>query len=117
MKLGKETANFTNWLMSAHSELPQVGKGATILMWTDRNAYEVLDVSKDKKTVTIQRYKRKLDKNAEPYSDNYIYDELEGKPFKIYFKWGSWKEKDNYGKYIKINIIFGIKDEYYDWSF
>lgn len=48
---------FFNQLMGNNASLPEVGKGATILHYSDRSAYEVLEVSDDKKDVVIRRYK------------------------------------------------------------
>ena len=38
---------FFNQIMGNNSTLPEVGKGATILMYSDRHAYEVIEVSED----------------------------------------------------------------------
>ena len=44
---------FFNQLMSHNSTVPVVGEGATILLYSDRHAYEVLAVDEKKKTVVL----------------------------------------------------------------
>ena len=55
-KVGKTTGSLSNYLMGNNATLPEVGKGATILHWTDRSAYEVIEVSENKMECIIQRY-------------------------------------------------------------
>lgn len=52
-----QSGSLFNFLMANNETLPVIGKGATILHWSDRHAYEVTKISEDGKTVTIQRYK------------------------------------------------------------
>lgn len=80
LKAGKETSN------------PIVGKGATILAWTDRYAYEVLSVSDCGKKVVIAPYVVKHAQcNVFTESQKYIYDEVSKKHENIIFKNGTWK--------------------------
>lgn len=155
---------FFNQLMSHNSTVPVVGEGATILLYSDRHAYEVLAVDEKKKTAVIQRYNpKRIDGLGMSDSQDYEYKELTGNPLNIYYKWGGWKTKQNevhftkeaiekYGEFGArlheaykeangeynnnsrictvipglteahtvwhgINIIFGVKREYYDYSF
>jgi hypothetical protein len=50
MRLGKETGSVSNYLMSGTNgqPKPEVGMGATILMWTDRRAATIIAVSRFK---------------------------------------------------------------------
>ena len=41
--------SFINQMMSNNSTLPEVGKEATVMHYTDRSCYEVIEVSKDYK--------------------------------------------------------------------
>lgn len=51
---GKTTGSLFNHLMGNNATLPEVGKGATILHWTDRSAYEVVEVSESRMECIIQ---------------------------------------------------------------
>lgn len=166
-----------NWLMGNNSSLPEVGKGATELSWSDRHAYEVIWVSEDRTECKIQRYKaERIDEYGMSEHQEYEYKELVGEPIHLVWRTtcgGAWFRKINeirfvpkwikevheptgnfsyfkslsqeefdfiypsdedskpsrvpmnvlkgvtksYVKYIKYNIIFGIKEEYYDYSF
>lgn len=87
----KLQGSLINCMMSNNNTKPEVGKGATILLYSDRHAYEVVEVINDKKAI-IQRY----DVRTNPYGEqNYTYDTL--LPYKdtIVFRYGSWwKEFD-----------------------
>jgi hypothetical protein len=160
-----------NQLLSNNMTLPQVGKGATELLYTDRRCYEVVDVSKDGKTVKLEFLNaipnricddlemghqnweliptnnfititwrhgawKTISKNViltdefiqkcnddgikngwtwirinKPEIHNKIYD---GHIYPINAVEGYTKEKKVYNK---IQIIFGVKDFYYDWEF
>ena len=169
MKLNTETGSFFNHLMSANNSIPEVGKGATILHWTDRSAYEVIEVSEDKKRCVIQRYDpERLDNFGMSDDQVYKYENLTGETHTLVFRNGSWRfEKEQivfttdframaeahglgfccfflteeqkdlvYGVerepfpvnvvpgithkqmvYPKVNILFGSKQEYYDFTF
>lgn len=160
-----QTGSLVNFLMGNNATLPKVGEGATILMYSDRHAYEVLEVSKDYKRVVIQRYApERADNNGMSESQDYAYKTLEGEPITIVWRNNSWKiegERIEFCKkwidtlpkdafyvqhlteeqkqfiydddchpqnvlegitelkkvYSKVNIIFGVKREYYDFSF
>lgn len=160
--LGSTTGSFINYMMGNNSSLPEVGKGATILHWTDRTACEVLSVSADGKKVVIQAYtEKRIDTNGMSECQTYDYSTLNGHDQVIVWKWGAWREEgtevvwteefkniyescqtpeerraavqdlydeDNNilvvpGKtkrtktYHKVNIIWGVKRHYYDFSF
>ncbi|OFY43999.1 MAG: hypothetical protein A2X18_07675 [Bacteroidetes bacterium GWF2_40_14] len=165
MKAGKETGSLTNHIMGRNATLPKVGEGATILHWTDRSAYEVMEVSKDYKTVVIQKYEpERIDNNGMSESQEYKYEKLNGCNEEIVWKYGAWRKiiktieytnetfelivkgrkdgtyndkcdlfkeiHDENGefrfvagktivrtKFSKVNIVFGIRQEYYDYSF
>jgi len=162
-----QTGSLFNYLMSHNESVPKVGEGATILMWSDRHAYEVIEVDEKKKKVIIQRYApARLDKLGMTDSQQYEYKELTDEVIELYYKWNSWKnpvkrviftdeaykkygyedfgkklhnaykeaggEYNDNGAFISsiipditkeiiewhtVNIIFGVKREYYDYSF
>jgi len=162
-----ESGSLFNVLMANNSTLPEVGKGATILLYSDRHAYEVLEVGSEGKSCVIQRYEPKRIDNDHAFSESqeYAYETLIGTPKKLVWRQNAWREvvssikytkqlHEQYqqsmaglpdvqmskwkelvadcwkngeliivpGKtylayeYIKINIIFGRKDEYYDYT-
>lgn len=152
LKPGTETGSFINMMMSNNSTLPEVGKGATILSWTDRDAYEVISVSKDYKTVVIQDYiPERIDDFGMSDSQEYKYEKLGDNKQTIVWRHGAWRRKvstidfiDTYkynkedkeelfgddislklveGKtrikteYFRVNIVFGIRETYFDYSF
>lgn len=165
MKPNTQTGSFINMLMSNNSTVPEVGKGATVLMWTDRHAYEVIEVSDDKKRVVVQQYfPKRIDKNGMSESQEYEYKELSPVKEVIVWKWGGWKwEKEEvtftkefkevhkecyslsrclteeqreeifqgevlpqkvvsgitrkHKVYSNVNIVWGEKREYYDFTF
>lgn len=121
LKPSTETGSFINMMMSSNSTLPQVGEGATILGWTDRHAYEVMSVSKDYRVVVIQQYQpERVDSLGMSDSQDYKYENLSGYNETVVWKWGAWRKvykRLDKTEYSKVNIIFGVKDEYYDYSF
>lgn len=155
LKPGVETGSFVNMMMSQNSTLPEVGKGATVLHWTDRHAYEVIEVSNNKKRVVVQQYlPKRIDKNGMSESQEYEYKELSPVKEVIVWKWGGWRFErdelipineeqyysrsrkeieDSYDengfmkhqqgltkwvkKYHKVDIVWGEKREYYDFTF
>jgi len=172
MKPGIETGSFINMMMSRNRSLPEVGKGATLLSWTDRHAYEVMSVSPDGKRVVIQQYiPERIDQNGMSMSEcqDYKYEKLNGHNEVVVWRNGAWRSevirvefcKDYYAEferrqalcetseqhdalyeemikpllsensnfrlvdgktclkkqYSKVNVLWGVKDEYYDYTF
>ena len=58
---------FINQMMGNNSTLPVVGEGATILMYSDRHAYEVIEVSDDSSKCVIRTMDCKFE--GESYGD------------------------------------------------
>jgi hypothetical protein len=126
MKLGKDTASVSNWILSSASKLPVVGEGATELQWTDRRAYEVLSVSNNGRECVIEQLECRFGSDGYPVEYTPTGSEL-----KLKFRYGSWWVIGNNfpnandelfnGDWkvqpYKINIIFGRRDAYYDHSF
>ena len=85
---------FFNQLMSHNASVPVVGEGATELMYSDRHAYEVLEVNEKEKTCVIQRYApERTDNLGMSDSQSYKYEKLTGSPMKLYWKYGAWRTK------------------------
>ncbi len=90
--------SFFNQLMSNNSSIPEIGKGATHLQYSDRDAYEVVEVSEDKKTVKLEylnaRYDDKIYPNGNPpmgHQDWVL--EPTGRFMTVVWRHNSWKIK------------------------
>lgn len=159
------SGSFLNFLMSNNSSIPVIGKGATILHYSDRSVAEVVEVSEDGKTCVIEHLEAYADtsKTLGNGHQEWIYKPT-GQFQTITYRNGGWKvkkdgvaftkefEQANKGAfslancltdeqrlavydgavwpknvvegitraktfYSPINILFGQKDYYYDWSF
>lgn len=123
MKLGTETGSFFNYLMANSMSIPEVGKGATILHWTDRSAYFVNEVSSDGKEVVIERAKAvRTDNEGMSESQSYKYErDVDVEPETLRFTYGKWRRVytnwEGKRETSPVNIIFGTMREYYDYSF
>lgn len=164
----KLTGSFFNWLMGNNQSVPEVGKGATVLHYSDRSCYEVIEVSADGKTVKLERLDAKWDKTKQGGEghQNWILEptgylsiivwrnnawKFKGKEFKftkemeaklessgkmmyrdiltaeekaaVYINDSAFPSAEVSGitiakdTYNKVNILFGTKEYYYDWSF
>jgi len=116
MKLGKETGSLMNHIYGTHStNPPEKGMGCTILHWTDRNSYTVIEVGEDKKSCIIQRDIVKPLFEGMTDSQSYLYiPDPEGMTIELVYKWKHWRHKIGNDK---VNVIFGMRSEYYDYSF
>lgn len=95
-----EGGELFNRLMGNNATLPVVGQGATELMYSDRYAYEVVEVSEDMKTVRLEE----LDAKAKPGStmgdQNWILTPT-GRFKTIVWRHGSWKVKSRRVRFVK----------------
>ena len=105
-----------NILIDGTTEIvPTVGMGATILGWTDRRAYTIIEVSKSGKTITLQRDNAiRIDKLGMTDSQQYEYKrDTKGAITKVRKdRQGKWKEL-----YSKNTVVLNKRDEYHDYSF
>lgn len=168
--------SFINQMMANNNILPEMGKGATELHYSDRTCFEVLKVSDDYKTVRLERLEARIDPvylallNGKDCTghQNWILEPT-GSFVTVVWRHNAWRtkcevvkfakefiakaEKEQAGKFVsysltltpaqrkavygedvrpqnvvpgitekrfeynKINLIFGRKDYYYDWSF
>ena len=114
----KDTGSLVNFLLGNNDTEPKVGEGATIMLWTDRYAYEVVEYDPIEKKVVLQRYApKRVDKNGMSDAQKYEYDELVDSFVTLRYKWGAWRQQAPDGKWPKVNVVFGVKREYYDYSF
>lgn len=117
MKLGKDTGSLTNWLMAnPNYKEPKVGMGVTELMWTDRHAWMITEVDKDKKGFIMTRMNPKA--VGSYYEQRYEYNDKNGNPYlssttmHVRFKYKGWRSESG-----KMNLALGYAEEYEDPSF
>ncbi len=93
---------------------PIVGKGATIIEYQSKYAYEVLNVNSTNDEVILKRYLPTRADEISPLSKDqtYIFNTLGLNHLVVKKMNGIWKMENSYTKrweYIK--IVFGIKEE------
>jgi hypothetical protein len=123
MKLGTQTASVTNHLMSgtAGAPEPQVGMGATVLMWTDRRAATIISVVRFKSgarigevsAVEVQMDKAtRTDDNGMSEMQTYEYErDLSGATYTF--------KRNKQGAFVGSmgQLRIGDRREYHDYSF
>ena len=113
MKLGTETSSVNNWLLSGTKgqPAPEVGMGATILMWTDRKACTIVKVTRTQVHVQADKAIR-TDNHGMSESQSYRYERDTTSPVKIFRlrKDGSYKGEGG-------QLRIGDRDAYHDYSF
>lgn len=124
MKLGTETGSVMNHLYSVSEQKePEVGMGATVLMWTDRYACTIISIEKN--ILEVQRDKPvRNDNNGECENQDYFY-ERNPKGAKYFFKKdrkGKYREtyKNSNGRWVfagAVSLLIGHRREYFDYSF
>lgn len=83
----------TNQMMGNNQSRPEVGKGATILHYSDRTVAEVISVSEDFKTVKLESLDARYDPafgQPQMGHQNWILEPT-GRFFTVVWKWGGWK--------------------------
>lgn len=105
--------SFINQMMSNNNSIPEVGKGATELMYSDRRCYEVIEVSPDKKTVKLES----LDAVGKGENLQMGHQSWELKPtghyFTVVWKWKAWRRKV---RVVKFTQEFIDKCDSYSYS-
>lgn len=108
-------------------EMPNVGDGATTLLYTDRHAATVIAVDEKRKIVTVQRdFAQRVDSNGLSECQEYEYS-CDPYGYKEHFRLGKdnrwsqvrWNDETNRWNYVPggSGVLFGDRDEYYDFSF
>ena len=110
-KMIKEEMEATKTTKTKWISIPEVGKGATVTQGKDKQAYEVMWVSDTMNIAIIQRYRPvRMSYTGE---QKYIFKELEGCPISIISRNGEWRILLGSRVLDKINITFGVLNEYY----
>lgn len=101
-------------------QAPSVERGCSEILWSDRNAYFINEVSKDGKEIVIERpYCNRTDNNGMCESQTYEFHRVEGqRQVRVRKAYGSWWVLDEKGKRTrKMRLNFSGMYEYYDFSF
>ena len=133
LKFGSETGSLVNHILSTSKvHIPEIGEGATILSWSDRNPATVVSIEKKRNDEVIivgvqsDSYLR-VDDNGLSEMQEYVYSPNPNGCVYHYridttkpdAKWVRvWKSET--GRWNKLeygNIIFGIREKYHDFSF
>lgn len=133
MKLGTETGSMVNHIYSRSvigQPVPEVGMGATILSWTDRNPGTIVSVECNKNGsylvgVAYDDYRR-VDNNGMSEEQDYEYLPIEGAEATNFYKaksldddWRAVRKNDNERWVYCSNggLIIGKREKYHDFSF
>ncbi len=97
---------------------PEVGMGATTLMWSDRNAGTIVRILSPKRVAWKQDKATRTDTNGQSDSQDYTYEYDDSAPEEIFSlrKSGRWVrqgESDKNGT----GLLIGSRDERYDFGF
>lgn len=119
MKLGTQTGSLVNHVISlVKSPRPEVGMGATLLMWTDRKAYTVIGVSPSGKTLLAQRDKAiRTDSNGMSEAQSYRFEPdpaAEKETYTLRAN-GEWHRVGESSK--GATLVLGHRAAYHDFSF
>ncbi|MFI5260778.1 MAG: hypothetical protein ACHQU0_03220 [Candidatus Paceibacteria bacterium] len=93
---------------------PEIGMGATILMYSDRVAVTVVEILSPKRILIQEDYANRTDKNGMSESQEYEYrpnPNAAEREFSLR-KDGRWKEAKG-----ATVLMLGERDHYYDYSF
>jgi len=127
MRLGKETGSLVNHLYSRQTKgqpNPEIGQGATILLWSDRHAATVVDIIDNIIGVRRDAAKR-IDNNGLSESQEYEYTpnlqagitwfrrEKAGKWVEVFVN----RETNRWNKGGGSGLRLGERQEYRDFSF
>ena len=129
MKLGTETGNVLNHLMTRGEQIvPEVGMGVTICMWSDRYAATVIEVKTNRKGIVkeiiIQHdISVRVDNNGMSESQRYEYaPNPEGLKDTARLLKGGWKILEGKDEVTGKNLYgsalwIGKRAHYHDYSF
>lgn len=118
------SGSFINDVLSNMHDEPVIGKGATLLCWSDRRACTIIEWNG--KIMTIQEDKvTRLDNNGASESQDYKYEKNpHGRLF--YFRrdnkgeWNQVRYNPDTKRWVKLRlnrVSIGVRNHYYDYSF
>ena len=110
MKLGTETGSLVNHVASTSDTVPEVGMGATILMWSDRKAGTIVKVTPTQIHVQEDTATR-TDKNGLSESQEYTYEPDPKGSIRIFRK-----TKNGY-RWSGRGLWVGVRQAYHDPTF
>jgi len=119
MKLGTETGSLVNHLRSNHKpSIPEVGMGATLLLYSDRDPYTIRKVEGKKLWASRDSYTR-TDTNGMSESQEYDYsnDNQNDESYWTLFtlrKDGKWHRGTTLDGMV---LRIGNREKYYDFTF
>lgn len=111
--------SLNNMLAGSDPEIvPKVGMGATMIGWTDRHAYTVVEVKSARHVVVQRDAVKRVDMNGISESQRYEFSaDPEGEMYEVTRrKNGRWVIK---GESMKngTKFVIGHREEYFDYSF
>lgn len=116
--LGVTTGSLVNSIYEGVKPVkPEIGMGATFVMWSDRHAYTIVGVSPSGKTIKLQRDNAiRTDKNGMGDAQEYRYEP----DTKAYIETATLRKDGKYrmsGYTTGGTVLINVRDEYYDYSF
>lgn len=111
LKAGTETGSLFNHLMSASpAKAPEVGMGATVLLWTDRHAGTITKVT-PKSFTLVEDLSIRIDNHGMSDSQAYRYaPNPNGRTWVFRLTKKGWRSKG-------AGVLIGERSEYFDFSF
>lgn len=115
--MSQQYGSLINYVWTGYKQPePEVGVGATLLLWTDRHAYTITKIYSERK-IGVKRDKA-ISIGPSRYSSEsqkYYYEYDNTSPEEIFTKRknGAWKKMNTNHSV----LIIGYRDEYYDPSF
>lgn len=115
LKLGTETNSLVNHLMSGHvgGPAPEVGMGATKLMWTDRHACTIRRVSPCGKKFWMTEDKATRTNVGMREDQQWAFETVDGPEILVCLTKRGWRCGGVGGDGVRV----GSRDHYYDYSF
>ena len=111
MKAGTQTGSLVNHLMSQDTPIaPEIGMGATILSWTDRNAGTIVKITPKQIHVQEDNAER-TDSNGMSECQDYAFTPNPKGKITIFRLTKNGYRGDGKG------LLIGTRDKYYDYSF
>ena len=119
MELGTQTNSLVNHFLSGTKGQPEpeVGMGATLLCWTDRQAHTIVEVLSPRRIVVKRDNVKRTDSNGMSEDQSYTYETNNEATSEVYTKRknGGWYKAGASMKDYQLRI--GDRREYHDFGF